>query len=126
MWLEPEHEHQQAENHQARQHRIRRASRIGFELPVRCKRGVLRTTVMLRDMTTHGARIDGLEHLHLDEPITLLLPGLQAKEAYVAWHKDQSAGLEFDRPLHPAVFEQLVADFALKRPLAGPELPRAA
>jgi hypothetical protein len=121
MWLEPEHE---TEHVQPR--RIRRAARIGFELPVRCKRGVLRTTVMLRDMTTHGARIDGLEHLHLDEPITLLLPGLQAKEAYVAWHRDLSAGLEFDRPLHPAVFDQLVADFALKGPQGGPELPRAA
>lgn len=121
MWLEPEQD-----SEQARVHRSRRAPRIGFELPVRCKRGVLRTTVMLRDMTTHGARIDGLEHLHLDEPITLLLPGLQAKEAYVAWHKDQAAGLEFDRPLHPAVFEQLVSDFALKRPRSGPDLPRAA
>lgn len=104
----------------------RRAPRIGFELPVRCRRGVIRSTVMLRDMTTHGARIEGLEQLHLDEAITLLLPGLQAKEAYVAWSREKSAGLEFDRPLHPAVFEQLVADYAMARVPADPDLPRAA
>jgi len=91
----------------------RREARIGFELPVRCQRHLTRRTVILRDMTTHGARIDGLGKMHLDELVTLLLPGLQAKDAWVAWSTDHSAGLEFERPLHPDVFHQLVADYAI-------------
>lgn len=118
MWLDPE----TGKTHPFR----RRAERVGFELPVRCKRGLHRTTVMLKDMTTHGARIEGLEGLHLDEPVTLFLPGLQPKEAYVAWSGDMTAGLEFDRPLHPEVFQRIVADFAVRRAETGPVLPAAA
>lgn len=91
----------------------RRDRRIGFQLPARCRRGPVRTTIMLRDMTTHGARIEGLLGLRIDEALTLYLPGLRPKEAYVAWTSGHSAGLEFDRPLHPEVYFQLVANFAI-------------
>ena len=42
----------------------RRAPRIGFELMVRCSHGPTRTTVMLKDMTRFGARIEGLAEPH--------------------------------------------------------------
>ena len=91
----------------------RRAPRIGFQLPVRCRRGVVRSTIMLKDMTTHGAKIEGLADLHIDEPLTLLLPDLQPMEAYVTWSSGHSAGVEFGNPLRPDVFGQLVADYAI-------------
>lgn len=92
---------------------LRRVERIGFELPVRCKHGVVRSTVMLKDLTPYGARIDGLDKQRIGEPLTLFIPGLHAKTAYVVWSDPMSSGLEFDHPLHQSVFETLVSDFAI-------------
>lgn len=91
----------------------RRARRVGFALPVRCKRGALRTTIMLKDLTPHGARLEGLSGLRFEEALTLFLPGLRPKEAYVSWSTGHSVGVEFDRPLHPDVFYRLVTHFAV-------------
>jgi len=117
MWLEPLADGEFAN--------LRRAPRVGFELMVRYRRGVTRSTAILKDMTTHGAKIEGLGRMELDEPITLLLPGERPCEAYVAWSKDHTAGLEFGDPLHQSVFDRLVADHAVGQQ-AGSELPRAA
>ncbi len=91
----------------------RRAKRVGFELPVRCKHGLVRSTVMLKDMTTHGARIEGIPRQRIGESITLFLPELAPKLAFVVWSKDKTSGLEFELPLHENVFANLVADFAI-------------
>lgn len=91
----------------------RRRERTGFELPVRCKHGVIRSTVMLKDLTAYGARIEGLERQRIGESITLLLPGLKAKNAYVVWSQGMASGLEFDHPLHDDVFDALVSDYAI-------------
>ncbi len=117
----------------------RRARRVGFELPVRCKHGVTRSTVMLKDMTTHGARIEGIPRQRIGDTVTLFLPELAPKLAFVVWSEDKTSGLEFDLPLHENVFANLVADFAighlqrleLGRPVADaieraqPEVPPA-
>lgn len=92
----------------------RRVARIGIELPVRCKRGTERTTVILKDLNQYGARIEGLAKLRIDESIHLMLPGLQPKLAFVVWSRDKVSGLEFERPLHDEVFESLVSEFAIK------------
>ncbi|MCX7285454.1 MAG: PilZ domain-containing protein [Novosphingobium sp.] len=92
----------------------RRAARVGIELPVRCKYGTERTTVILKDLNQYGARIEGLAKLRIDEPIHLMLPGLQPKMAFVVWSRDKVSGLEFEKPLHHDVFENLVSEFAIK------------
>lgn len=91
----------------------RRMRRVGFELPVRCKHGVTRSTVMLKDMTTHGARIEGIPRQRIGDTITLFLPELAPKLAIVIWSEDKTSGLEFEAPLHEAIFANLVADFAI-------------
>ena len=91
----------------------RRARRVGFELPVRCKHGLVRSTVMLKDMTTHGARIEGIPRQRIGDSVTLFLPELAPKLAFVVWSKDKTSGLEFELPLHENVFANLVADFAI-------------
>lgn len=92
----------------------RRGPRFGIELPVRCKRGASRSTVMLKDLNPYGARIEGLEKLRVDEPIYLMLPGLQPKLAFVVWSRDRVSGLEFEHRLHDNVFETLVSEFAIR------------
>lgn len=91
----------------------RRAPRIGFELPVRCAYGQTRSTVMLKDMTRFGARIEGLGKAVVDEAVTLLLPGEPAKMAFVVWTGENVAGLEFGEPLCQRAFDRLVRDFAI-------------
>ncbi|WP_298188874.1 PilZ domain-containing protein [Novosphingobium sp.] len=115
----------------------RRARRVGFELPVRCKHGVTRSTVMLKDMTTHGARIEGIPRQRIGDTVILFLPELSPKLAFVVWSKDRTSGVEFELPLHETVFANLVADFAIGHlqrlemgrpvsdaaPLASPPVP---
>jgi len=91
----------------------RREKRVGFELPVRCKHGMVRSTVMLKDMTPRGAMISGLEILRIGEPVTLFLPSLAPKTAFVIWSEPMTSGLEFEWALHEDVFATLVADYAI-------------
>lgn len=92
---------------------VRRFPRIGVEMPVRCKLGVERVTVMLKDLTPYGARIEGLARQRIGEPVMLMLPGLKPKLAFVAWTEPMASGLEFERPLHENVFAKLVSTFAI-------------
>jgi hypothetical protein len=105
MWLDTEFDKLTAE---------RRAPRVGIELPVRCKHGMERSTVILKDLNLYGARIEGLENLRIDDSIRLMLPGLRPKTAFVVWSRDRVAGLEFEHPLHSTVFETLVSEFAIR------------
>lgn len=91
----------------------RRARRIGFELPVRVKHGLVRSTAMLKDLTTHGARIAGIAELHIGEGLTLFLPDQPATTAFVVWSEPMSSGLEFASPLGEHAFAELVAGYAL-------------
>jgi hypothetical protein len=91
----------------------RRVERVGLEMMVRCRRGVTRTTVMLKDLTPYGARIEGLEKMPIGETISLMLPGLQPKLAFVMWSEAMASGLEFEHPLHEDVFSSVVSDFAV-------------
>ncbi|MDP3551028.1 MAG: PilZ domain-containing protein [Novosphingobium sp.] len=106
MWLDTERDDFDAK---------RRAARVGIELPVRCKHGTDRSTVILKDLNQYGARIEGLQKLRIDEPISLMLPGLQPKLAFVVWSRDRVSGLEFERPLHDDVFDSIVSEFAIKQ-----------
>lgn len=76
---------------------------------------------MLKDLTPHGARIEGLGKLRIGEPVTFLLPGLRPKLAFAAWSEGSACGLEFERPLHEDVFASLVADFAIGHHRAAAE-----
>ena len=93
----------------------RRAPRVGFELPVRCKNGLSRTTVMLKDMTRFGARIEGINATEIGEAITLLLPGQSALTAFIVWIHGRTSGLEFAAPLLPETFDTLISDYAIGR-----------
>ena len=102
----------------------RRAPRVGFELMVRCKHGLSRSTVMLKDMTNFGARIEGLDSPVEGEAISLMLPGEAPRLAFVIWSTGAAAGLEFADPLSAEVFEAMKRDHALgSQPLPALEPP---
>ena len=95
--------------------RERRQQREQVEMMAKFRRNVASSTVMLKDLTRFGARIEGIGQLERDEAVSLALPGCRPSMAFVAWANDHCAGLEFAEPLESAVFTDLVAQYGLGR-----------
>lgn len=100
-----------------------RAERISFDMLVRYRLLGQRGTLLLKNLTCGGARVDGLEDLRCGDGLTLYLPSLKPKTAMVVWTVGSGAGLEFERPLHKNVFEDLIHHHA--RPRARTDADRA-
>jgi len=94
---------------------VPRAQRISFDLMVRYRRRDVRGPTLLKNLTCGGARVEGIEGLRCGDKVTLCLPSLKPKDATVVWIMGTAAGLEFDRPLHPDIFEELVLRHASRR-----------
>ncbi len=91
----------------------RRHSRRRVEMLARFRRGVASTTVMLKDLTPLGARVEGVGLLESEEVVSLTLPGCRPAMAFVAWANEHCAGLEFLEPLGDGLFGELVAQYGL-------------
>ncbi|MEO5640154.1 MAG: PilZ domain-containing protein [Sphingomicrobium sp.] len=65
--------------------------------------------VTVRDCSLQGCCINLVDRVALDETLWIKLPGLESIEAYVCWTRDFVAGVQFMKPLHPAVFDMLMA-----------------
>jgi hypothetical protein len=61
------------------------------------------------DASAHGCKVEFVERPEVEENVWVRFEGLEPIEARVCWLKGRCAGLEFSRPIHPAVFE-LVAE----------------
>jgi hypothetical protein len=94
---------------------IPRAERVSFDMMVRYRIEKLRGSVLLRNLSSGGARVEGLAGLRMGDKLFLYLPSLKPKEANVVWSVGELVGLEFERPLHPDVYEDLVLHHARRR-----------
>lgn len=79
----------------------------GLEAQLR-RIGRLKYWVELRDLSPDGCMIDLVERPALDEVMQVKLPGLETLQARVRWVDNYIAGLKFEQPIHPAVFELLL------------------
>lgn len=86
----------------------RREPRERVEMLARFRRTIASSTVMLKDLTRFGARIEGIAGLETDEAVSLSLPGLRPALAFVVWSNAHCAGLEFAHPLDELVYNDLV------------------
>lgn len=68
--------------------------------------------VRLHDLTAQGCRIDLPEHVSNPDRVWVTLPGLESQASIVRWESDWVAGVEFQRPMHPAVFDHMAAKLA--------------
>lgn len=93
----------------------RREPRENVEMIAKFRRDLATSTVMLKDLTRFGARVEGVGQLQTDEAVSLALPGCRPAMAFVAWANDHCAGLEFAEPLGSALFSHLVAQYGLGR-----------
>jgi len=89
------------------EHRAER--RFALEVPVSTReRGSHQMPATLLDLSCGGCRIGnaGLSRA-AENDVFIRIPGLESLSAQVRWTKGSSAGLAFDRALHPAVFQRI-------------------
>ena len=65
--------------------------------------------VSIHDISPYGCKIEFVERPELDERLWVKFEGLEALEGAVCWAEGFVAGVEFNRPIHSAVFERLLA-----------------
>jgi hypothetical protein len=93
----------------------RRSERVPLDAGVALRRpGQLSYRVKIFDASLHGCRIEFVERPRLDEQLWVKFDGLQPLEAEVCWIEGFVVGVNFVQPMHPAVFDRLVA--GLPRP----------
>lgn len=73
------------------------------------QRGASGVTAQVLDLSTHGFRASTHLDLQPGADVWLKLPGLEAMHAKVAWTNSHFVGCAFERPLHPAVLQMMVA-----------------
>lgn len=62
----------------------------------------------LANLSLTGFRVQSFAKLDLDSTIHVMLPGFDGRKAKVVWTRDHEAGCQFERPLHPAIFEHIL------------------
>lgn len=71
--------------------------------------GQLKFTVNVHDVSLTGCRVELVERPRVGEVMQIKFPGLEVLDATVCWVDGFVAGLQFNRPFHPAVFDLLMA-----------------
>lgn len=92
-------------------HWPRRSNRVSLDGEVKLRRlGQHSYQVRVRDLSPEGCKVDLVERPRVDEHLFVKFDGLEALDAIVCWVDDSfCAGVNFVKPLHPAVFDLLVA-----------------
>ena len=88
-------------------HDQRRFARVGVSVPAGLRapeRPFSPVTVI--DLSPNGCGIESQSHVEPGARVWIALPNLESWPARVCWAADGRAGLEFDRPLHPAVVDR--------------------
>ena len=70
-----------------------------------------RMQAQIVDISQSGCRIATVSHLNDHGRIFITLPGFGPLEAEVVWRIGESYGCAFIAPLHPAVFDHILAKF---------------
>jgi hypothetical protein len=78
-------------------------------MSVAYREGAGRGTVNVVDLSPSGVKIESHLTLYAGDFIWLKLPGLEPWRTRVVWVNRHEAGCEFEHPLHPAVFDRVVA-----------------
>jgi len=71
--------------------------------------GAVRFEITVIDLSSTGFRGETFHHLRPGALVWITLPGLSGLEAEIAWQRGEYFGCRFRQPLHPAVFEHIVA-----------------
>jgi hypothetical protein len=98
---------------EAKKHWPRRSDRVSLTGDVTLRRiGKSNFRVTVNDASPHGCKVELVERPSVDERVLVKFDGLEVLEAEVCWVDGHTAGLRYERPMHPAVFDLLVARLA--------------
>ena len=64
--------------------------------------------VRILDLSTDGCRMELVEQPKVGDLMMVKFEGIEVMDADVCWVEGHTAGLKFDRPIHPAVLDLLV------------------
>ena len=70
-----------------------------------------RIRAQLCDLSDVGCKMISQEAVGMGTQLLIKMPGLEFWTATVAWRQGEVAGLQFQKPLHPAVVEHLAKHF---------------
>ena len=86
----------------------RKAERIPLIADIDFRRtGEHRWRVNVLDISREGCRLELPVRVKIDDMIWVTVPGLEAIQGKVCRVKEWVAGIEFTRPLYPAVFDMI-------------------
>lgn len=100
----------------------RRSRRLALAMPARCRMlSGFAEDVVIRDVSPEGCRIMSYAlNLRPGTKVVVRPTGMEGLCGTVRWMGRHEAGIEFDRPLYPAVAEHMHRNFATFLP---PEVP---
>jgi hypothetical protein len=88
----------------------RRFSRVSLPAEIVVRRiGGFNFQVALKDISSGGCRVEMIEPCGLGDSLIARLPELEPLGSRVCWAAGAVTGVQFLRPIHPAVFDALVA-----------------
>jgi hypothetical protein len=97
------------EGNQPRQEKPRRSTRITLDAEITLRRlGKINYRVRLFDVSPDGCKVELVERPRIGEHVMVKLPALEALGSEVVWVENFTAGLRFEKPVHPAVFDLLL------------------
>lgn len=95
-----------------KQRSSRRSERIALTAEVGLRHsGRSNYRVRVLDLSPDGCRIELVERPNVDDHVWIKFDGIEALEAKVCWIADFKAGVRYTKPIHPAVFDLLLARF---------------
>ncbi|MES1984767.1 MAG: PilZ domain-containing protein [Pseudomonadota bacterium] len=62
----------------------------------------------IADLSATGFRVQTFVKLTVGMELWVMLPGFEGRKATVMWVRDHEGGCNFERPLHPAIFDHIV------------------
>ena len=77
--------------------------------------GSLRNKVRIVDLSKIGFQMECLAFIPDDRPVFMTLPGFVPLECAIKWRSDWHYGCAFLSPLHEAVHDQIVKEYAMLR-----------
>ena len=90
--------------------KLRKSDRIILNAEATTRRlGRARYRVRVFDLSPEGCRIEIVERPQLGEVLIVKFIGIDALDGRVCWVDSRCAGVRFANPIHPAVFDLLVA-----------------
>jgi hypothetical protein len=94
----------------------RRSRRIALDAEVSLRRsGKLTYKVRIHDASPHGCKVEFVDRPVLAERAWIKFDGLAPLEARVCWIEGFVTGVQFATPIHPVVFDGLVARLSRQR-----------